>query len=206
MNTFKCSHCGKENKNTNIRCDSCGIELSHVVQNDNSFNKDYSQINLKTIDLGGEKAKHIASSILIFKLAPWFLVGLTFIGVSIYFIISDSNKSKNYLKTEGKLVGYDNCQYDKDGSELCNGVYEYSVNGIIYKGSPSLLSNRSGFKQVVTVNYNPDNPSEYVINSGWNGLLLVGIIMVMIVLAIFISDKIKLKKFFNRVNNVKDGN
>lgn len=206
MYTVKCPSCGSENKNTNIRCESCGTELNHIEQNDNFLNDDYSQTNAKIIDLGSKKVKHITSAILIFILAPWFLVGLTFIGVSIYSNISDNNKSKNYLETEGKLVGYDNCYYDEDIGELCNGVYEYNVNNITYKGSPDLLSNRSGFKHTVTVKYNPDNPNEYVMNSGWNGLLNTGIIMVTVVLVIFISIKISLKKFFSKINNTKKDN
>lgn len=186
---------GQEKKNTNIRCESCGTELNHIEQNDNFLNKDYSHTNVKTIDLGSKKAKHITSAILIFIFAPRFLIGLVFIGVSSYSNISDNNKSKNYLETEGKLVSYENCQYNDDGDELCNAVYIYTVNGVTYKSSPNLLSNRSGFKQTATVKYNPNNPSEYVMNSGWNGLLIVGIIMVTVVLVIFISIKISIKNY-----------
>ena len=195
MNTVKCPNCGKENKNTNIKCEYCGTELNHIEQNDKFLNKDYSQTNVKTINLGSKKAKHITSAILIFILAPWFLAGLAFIGVSSYSNITDYNKSKNYLETEGKLVSYQNYQYDDDGNELCNAVYEYTVNGVTYKGSPNLLSNRSGFKQTATVRYDPNNPSEYVMNSGWNVLLIAGIIMVTVVLVIFISIKIFIKSY-----------
>lgn len=140
---------------------------------------------------------------MIFIFSPWFLIGLVFIGVSSYSNISDNNKSKNYLETEGILVSYENCQYDDDGDELCNAVYEYTVNGVTYKGSPNLLSNRSGFKQTATVKYNPNNPSEYVMNLGWNGLLIVGIIMVTVVLVIFISIKISIKKPSEKANDIK---
>ena len=206
MNTVKCPNCGHENKNTNIRCESCGTELNHIEQSSNFLNKDYSQANVKTIDLGSKKSKRITSAILIFILAPWFLGGLVFIGVSSYSNITDNNKSKNYLETEGKLVSYENCQYDDDGDELCNGVYEYTVNGVTYKGSPNLLSNRSGFKQTATVKYNPDNPNEYVMNSGWNGLLIAGIIMVTVVVVIFIAVKTSIKKISKKVNDIEKDN
>lgn len=49
MNVVKCPNCGQENKNTNIRCESCGTELNHIEQNDNFLNKDYFQTNVKTI-------------------------------------------------------------------------------------------------------------------------------------------------------------
>lgn len=204
MNTIKCPNCGYENKNTNIRCESCGKELNHIEQSDNFLNNDY-QKNVKTIDLGSKKVKCITSVILIFVLVPWFLIGLFFIGVSSYSSITDNNKSKNYLETEGKLVSYENCQYD-DGNELCSGVYEYKVSGVTYKGSPNLLSNRSGFKQTIIVKYNPNNPNEYVIDSGWNWLLIVGIIIVSVVVVIFISVKISIKKLSKKVKNIEKEN
>lgn len=206
MNTVKCPNCGKENKNTNIRCESCGTELNHMEQNDNFLNKDYSQTNVKTIDLGSKKAKHITSAILIWILIPEFLIGLAFIGVSLYSNITDNNKSKNYLETEGKLVSYENCQYDEDGEELCSAIYEYTVNGATYKASPNRISNHSDFKQTATVKYNPNKPSEYVMNSGWNGLLIAGIIMVIVVLVIFISVKTFIKKLSKKANDIKKGN
>lgn len=204
MNTIKCPNCGYENKNTNIRCEACGKELNHIEQSDNFLNNDY-QKNVKTIDLGSKKVKCITSVILIFVLAPWFLIGLFFIGVSSYSSITDNNKSKNYLETEGKLVSYENCQYD-DGNELCSGVYEYAVSGVTYKGSPNLLSNRSGFKQTIIVKYNPNNPNEYVIDSGWNWLLIVGIIMVTVVVVIFISVKLSIKNSSKKVKNIEKEN
>ena len=220
MNTIKCPNCGYENKNTNIRCESCGKELNHIKNND-------YQKNVKIIDLGSKKVKYITNAILIFLLAPWFLfslafknkkvkciitnailifilapwflIGLAFIGISLYSNITDYSKSKNYLETKGKLISYENCKYDDDRGELCNGVYEYTVNGITYKGSPNLLSNRSRFKQTATVKYNPDNPNEYVMNSGWNGLIIIaGIIMVTIAVGMFIYFKTYIKKITNK--------
>lgn len=206
MYTIKCPNCGHENKNTNIRCESCSTELNHIEQSNIFLNNDYSQTNVKPIDLGSRKAKHITSAILIFILAPWFLIGLTFIGVSSYSNITDNSKSKNYLETEGKLVSYENCQYDDDGDELCDGIYEYTVNGVTYKGSPNLLSNRSGFKQTATVKYNPNNPNEYVMNSGWNSILIIGIITVTIVTIIFISIKLSIKKLSKKANDIEKDN
>ena len=72
MNTIKCPNCGYENKNTNIRCESCGKELNHIKNND-------YQKNVKIIDLGSKKAKYITNAILIFLLAPWFLFSLALV-------------------------------------------------------------------------------------------------------------------------------
>ena len=204
MTPIKCPKCGYEPTTTNSRCEACGKALNHIEQSDNFLNNDY-QKNVKTIDLGSKKVKGITSVILIFVLAPWFLIGLFFIGVSSYSSITDNNKSKNYLETEGKLVSYENCQYD-DGNELCSGVYEYTVSGVTYNGSPNLLSNRSGFKQTIIVKYNPNNPNEYVIDSGWNWLLIVGIIIVSVVVVIFISVKLSIKNSSKKVKNIEKEN
>lgn len=181
---MKCTNCGKENKNTNIRCEFCGTILNSINQNDN---KDYA------FKLNSRKTKLINNVILIFVLAPWFICGLAFIVVSANSNILDNNKSQKYLETEGKIVGYDDCRYD-DGDELCTAIYEYVVNGVSYKGSPNLLSTKSGFKDTITVKYNPNDPNEYVMDSGWNSLLITGIIMVVIVSLIFISVQINFKK------------
>ncbi len=207
MDTIKCPNCGYENKNTNIRCVSCGTELNYIEQSSNfPNNNNYSQINVKTIDLGSKKAKLITTAILMFILAPWFIAGVAFIAVSSYSNITDNNKSKNYLETEGKLVDYENCQYDDEGDEICSGVYEYTVNGVTYKGSPNMLSTRSGFKKTTIVKYNPNNPNEYVMDSGWNGLLIAGIIIVIVVVIIFISVKIYVKKLSKKVNDIGKDN
>ena len=189
MNTVKCPNCGIENKNTNIRCENCGTELNHIDPNSNFINNNYRQLDDNTIDKVTKKAKHISIGFLIIILAPWVIFGLIFIAVSMYSIISDNNKSNNYLKTEGKFVGTSYCTYDDD-TELCKPIYEYEVNGKIYRGSPNSLSNH--FKQKVTVKYNSDNPNEYVINSGWHTLLIAGIIMIIAVLLIYKYAK---KKF-----------
>lgn len=194
MYTVKCPNCGSENKNTNIRCESCGTELNSIFQNE------------KTIPLDGAKEKLIRSIFLIFLYVPFFVMllgGFTFIGTTIYSNVSDKHKSKNYLESEGKLVSYDNCQYNGDDVELCEGVYEYVVNGVTYKGSPNLLTDRSSFKQTIIVKYNPDNPSEYVMYSEYYGLIIAGMILIAVGLVPFISVRILSKKSSNRVNNTK---
>ena len=99
---------------------------------------------------------------------------------------------------------YVDCQYD-EGKELCKGLYEYTVDDVTYNGSPNSLSNRSGFKNITTVKYNPNNPNEYVMDSGWNTLLIVGIIIIAVALIIFISGRRALKNLAKKINEtVKD--
>ena len=121
--------------------------------------------------------------------------------------MSDANKTKNYLKTEGKLIDYKNCYYDK-GSELCTAEYEYTVNGITYLGTSNSENSRSLFKKTATVKYNPNDPSKYVIDSEWNISLINYIIISILLLVSFISDKKDLEKIFNleKTNNKKKDN
>lgn len=200
MDNIKCPNCGQENQNTNLRCIYCNAELKPIEQSSNFLNVDYSQENAKAIQSNTKKAGHIANIILVIVLIPWFLIGIAFVGISSYSMMNDNGKSKGYLETEGKLVDYVDCQYDEDGAELCNGLYEYTVDGTTYKGSPNLLSDYSGFKSTITVKYNPNNPSEYVMNSGWNTLLIAGIIILIVALVIFISVKKALKNMAKKIN------
>lgn len=132
-----------------------------------------------------------------------FLSVLSLMLISSSSKIDENNKTKNYLKDEGKLVDYTNCQYD-DEVELCNGVYEYTVNAVVYKALPNLLSNRSRFKEIAIVKYNPDNPSEYVMDSGWNQLMIVGVIMVIIIIIVII-DIVIFVIFINKASKkIKD--
>lgn len=202
MNTSKCPNCGYENRNTNIRCESCGKELNNA--NYTNFNQKLPKLDDKTIKEVKKKASHISNIILIFILGFWFIGGMIFIGISLYFNITENNRAKGYFKTEGKLVDYDSCQYD-DGIETCNAIYEYKVNSIIYKGSPNVLSNRSSFKKTVTVKYNPNDPNEYVINSDLNIFLITGIIIIAVVSIIFVSTKRYIQKSLDKLySNQKD--
>ena len=202
MNTNKCPNCGYENRNTNIRCESCGKELNNA--NYTSVNQKLPQLDEKTIDAAKKRANLISNIILIFILGLPFLVGIVFIGVSLYFNITENYNSKNYLKTEGKLVDFDNCQYNNE-NETCNAIYEYVVNGITYTGSSNVSSNRSDFKQTITVKYNPNDSSEYVINSDFNYLLMTGIIIIAVDLLIFVSVKKSINKVFDKLYSTKKG-
>ncbi len=201
MNGMKCPNCGNENKNTNIRCEFCGAELNSIEPNDSFHNSHTLQIKL---DLESKKVRYIINAIFIFLFVPWFLIGVAFIGVSTYSNISDYRNARNYLETEGKLISYENCEYDRDRDELCNAVYEYVVDGVTYTGSPKRLSTRTGFKETLTVKYNPNDPSEYVMDSGWNGLFITGIIIVAVVLILFIGSKISLKKLATKINQIAE--
>lgn len=179
---MRCRNCGSENRNTNIRCDFCSADLISEYNNvDQNFQK---------IFLGNKTTKRIYNIVLVLLLIPWLFIGLTFIGVSAYSKVSDFIKSKNYITANATLVGYSDCER-RDEEELCSAIYEYEVDGITYKASSSLISNKSNFSQIDKVKYNPENPKEYSMNKGWNSLLIVGIVMVTVVIIIFISTQRK---------------
>lgn len=68
------------------------------------------------------------------------------------------------------------------------------------------MSNNSTFKQTVTVKYNSNNPSQYVMNSGWNNFLIGGIIIVTVDAVIFISVKTYIKKLSKKANKIEKDN
>lgn len=86
-------------------------------------------------------------------------------------------------------------------------MYEYKVNGVTYKGSLSLVkSNPEEFKQTLIVKYDSNNPEEYVMEAGWYKLLIVGTIMIIVVVAIFISVKVYVKKLLKRAYGIEKDN
>lgn len=201
MNTIRCSNCGQENKNTNIRCEFCGTELVHTESNDNFLNENYYQRDVKNIDEETvKKAKGIIGTIiLIMWLSPFFLLGLVFICVSLYSIITDNNKSKNYLETKAILIDYDNVENEENSYEA---IYQYTVNNVSYEASPNKISSRSGFEHIVTIKYNPNNPEEYVVKNTWNSLLIGGILIDTVTLAIFIFVRDFIKKNIYKNNSI----
>ena len=112
---------------------------------------------------------------MIFTLGPFLLGGLGSLVTYFSIIISENNKIKNYLETPGNLVSYDNCQYS-DGSETCEAIYEYVVDGTTYKATSNISSERSTFDKTIIIKYNPNNPSENAIPSNMTMLLIIGII------------------------------
>ena len=195
MDVVNCPTCGHENKNTNIQCESCGAELISINN---------SRFKLENIDLNSKKTKRTINLVLLIMFIPCFIIGFVFI-----FSWSLINKPNidgfnNYLKANGKFLELDNCKY-VDNDEMCNAVYEYTVNDVTYKGSPNYYSNRLGFKQDVIVYYNPNNPSEYFIgDTDLNGFKNIGIIIIVLSLIIFIIIKVMLKKLTNFVDEKQD--
>lgn len=182
MNTVKCPNCGNENRNTNIRCEFCNRVLNSVSENDHQ--------NLFATQLNNTTARKILYVFLLCSFAPFFFMGLIFIGVSTYFKFLEYHQSKNYLKTTGNLINYEKCV--KDG--LCQAVYEYEVNGIIYSGTPNYLSDESKLKEHMIIKYNPNDPSQYIIASEWNDLFIAGIVMVVLFIIMIIVIIKSLKK------------
>lgn len=198
-----CPNCRKENKNTNIRCEFCSTQLIDI----NEFNQQGALIEngniveTKEIKVSTKKIGCLSNILILIFLSPWLLVGILFLGFSIFSSVSERNQTKGYDKTTAILKDYTNCHYD-DGSELCEAIYEYQVNGITYSVSTNSLSNRGGFDDSDTVYYNPNNPSESVIYAGWSTLTIVGAIIVSVVIVIFVFKTIFMKKILKGKDNI----
>ena len=194
MDTIKCNNCGHDN-NTNDRCEVCGEELRPVG---NFLNVDYSQDKSKEINLDGKKTNFGFYIFLLFINFPFIFCALAFIAIASNTIITDNQKSVNYLETEAKLVGYDNCD------DTCEAIYEYEVDGVTYEASPIMSANRDFFKKTTTVKYDPNKPSEYVMDYGVIIFVFVGIGVLLFVFVEFIAVKLATKKWSkSNVENVK---
>ena len=191
MNTTTCQNCGNVNKSTNTRCTSCGELLTNTVQK--------SKISKNKLVI-------ILNIFLIVSLGPFIFVGIVFTVVGETSIKSDNEKSKNYLETMATFVEIsDDCIINEEG-RFCKAIYEYKVNGDIFKGSPNFRGSGDVFDKTIKVKYNPNNPKEYVMDAGWSTFskigkgLIIGPIIIFIVFEIFIivfKVKYKHKRFTN---------
>lgn len=198
-----CPNCGKENKNTNIKCEFCSTQLidENEFNQHSNFAVDDNIAETKEINVSSKKVGCLSSILSLIFVGPWLLFGIVFLGVGLFSSISEHNQAKGYEKTTGILKDYVNCTYD-DGNELCEAVYEYQVNGVTYTVSPSTLSNTEGFNERDTVYYNPNNPSESIMYSSWNSLTIVGAIIVIVVIVILISINNTNKKILKGKDNI----
>ena len=198
-----CPNCKKENKNTNIRCEFCSTQLIDVNEFNQQgiFTPNGNIVETKEINVSTKKVGCLSNILILIFVGPWLLFGIAFLGVGLFSTISEHNQTKGYEKTTGILKDYTNCSYE-DGSELCEAIYEYQVNGITYSVSPSTLSNRGGFEENETVYYNPNNPSESVIYAGWSTLTIIGFIIVIVVIVIFVFKNIIMKKISKGKDNI----
>lgn len=176
-----CNNCGKENKNTNIRCYYCGEQLI----NPETFQKE--QFNNQVI-LDEEQTKTFSWTIrivLIIVLGPIFLFGLVLFSISLFSGISEELKIIRYDKMSAKLKDV-NCEYTVD-TEWCEAVYEYEVDGKTYTVSPNTLKDAEGFKKKEFVYYNPNEPQESIIRDDWMPIMIIGAIIIYITGSLFVK-------------------
>lgn len=198
-----CPNCGKENKNTNIKCEFCSTQLIDVNEfnQEDQFTLNGNIVKTNEINVSTKKVGCLSNILIIIFIGPWLLAGIAFFGVGLFSSISEHNETKGYEKTTAILKDYTNCTYD-GGSELCEAIYEYQVNGVTYTVSPSKLSNSGGFEERDTVYYNPNNPSESIMYTSWSYLTIVGFIIIIVVSAILISINKVIKKISKGKDNI----
>lgn len=186
-----CKKCGKENKNTNIKCEFCGNQLIDIKKDKEKINQ--TSIKNTYIEL-------ILISLITYIIIIVFTSSLIIEGYSN--TTAQNNATKNYLETEAKLLDVTNCSYD-DGDELCLATYEYKVKGKTYYAYPNYLWSKSKYKDVLIVKYNPDNPSEYVLDPRVDSLLVVGIGFLTMFTIVFIPMIIFLIVLIKRQKRLK---
>ena len=133
-----CRNCGKENKNTNIRCEFCNTQFidDNYFNQENIMSDTSNVLSTKNIEVSTKKIGCFSVILSLLLNGMWILFALAFIVFGFYSYISEHNQTKNYNKTFATLVSYKNCRND-DGTEICNAVYEYEVNGVTYTTSPN---------------------------------------------------------------------
>lgn len=190
----KCPNCGKENKNTNIKCEFCSTQLI----DENKFNQydnfviNSDGIETKVINVSPKTVGCLGKILSLMFVGPWILAGIVFLGVGLFSSISERNYTKEFEQTTGILT---NCVVDE-------AIYEYQVNGDTYIASPSRSSNCDGFKERDIVYYNPNNPSESIMYANWSILIIIGLILVIVPVIILIYTNNQKKKILKGEENI----
>lgn len=195
-----CPKCGFENDDKNFKCVSCGFQFKPEKKDEGVVlnKKYYFYDTLKHIYSEDTKFDLLVNFTIILILLPGLILGLVLMGISIYNNYSEDRISKNYSQTSATLIEYENCKYENEMG-VC-AVYEYSVNGTIYKASPNFLgSNKYVFKKNINIKYNTNNPREYQIKTGWNDIFYIGLVIEILIIIIYIVIKLVIKKFKKKV-------
>ena len=137
--------------------------------NDTSNNSDKQNTEVTKLD-----DKHISKFIgSLYDMKLLKFIAILFIIVGGISFIKEYTKAMKYEETIGILENYDSC--NENG---CQAIYSYEVNGEKYYASPDLISD--SFKETAKVYYNPESPSENVMNSNWHVLFIGGCVILMI--------------------------
>ncbi|MBQ9198705.1 MAG: DUF3592 domain-containing protein [Lachnospiraceae bacterium] len=213
---MKCPSCGSENKNTNIKCEICGAVLHpeeeekyEAAKNvESPFYGNNSEIDgiSKTLNSRKVNSKNIgcfSNVILTIIMIPWIFAGLVFIGVSIYSLINNTRRASDFVEAEGTIVDFV-LQRSGRGDKRYNAIYEFEVDGTKYTASPDKEGTKNSFKKTAKIMYNPENPNENLMSAGWGSLLVTGIIMEIVIIAIFIFIKRKIRDLTEDINNNRE--
>ena len=189
-----CPNCGKENKNTNIKCEFCSTQLI----DENNFNKydnflvNNDGIETKIINISAKNDDYLGKFLISIFVVPWILGGILFLGIGLFFNIYERNQAKGYEKTIGLLIEY-------NGDEA---IYEYHVNEDTYTVSPKMTSNLNIFAEQDTVYYNPNNPSESIVYTNWSIFTVTGFIVAIVPIIILLFVNKKRKKLKDKYNKL----
>jgi len=104
---------------------------------------------------------------------PFLLFGIFMMIFSINMIVDTKQKSEIYVETQGIVVDH-RYNYDSDGDDTTSIVVEYTVDGKKYRKTSSLgTSNPKPIGTSVPIEYDPNNPSEALLEEDASNLLLI---------------------------------
>jgi len=198
-----CPQCGKENKNSNIKCEFCQAKLIDISK------KDIKEVYIGNTNL--EVNEYMEKSSNVLYVIVMIIIGFWFSSVSLVFIISifidvscniqDLSGKENYIKAIATVENI-NCS-DAEIQKNCRATYKYEVNDIYYTLISDITTSKNKLNEVIVVYYNPNNPSDAVIYTSLFSKSKNDIIVLVIILVIYIIIGIKLKKVFKHIGNGK---
>lgn len=141
-----------------------------------------------------------------FRLAGWVFLGLALLLTwGVYRQFSTAQNSKNWPFVTGQVTEFEIRNRPADNSLIARIRYTYTVEGSSYTGTRFTLDNgETGIRQVarrldaypqghtITVYYNPDNPSQAVLEPGVsvNSLMITSMAYLFFVLVIVLLSVI----------------
>lgn len=153
---MKCINCGKDNKNTNIRCEFCDVDLERV------------EVNKEEDVTLSQKIITIVSLVVV---SIVIVYGLILVGNAIYLGGSWAITKNRYEYTTGLLEEVTDCRLDEDNESICSAIYSYKVGEneykVLFDGGYSL----DDYNNVGSIYYDENNPEESVVYDKENLLL-----------------------------------
>ena len=117
----------------------------------------------------------------------FILAGLFFIGIGIYVAFFHTG---GYEKTTAEITGFEYVNHPGKQNKLkAVPVVKYTVDGVTYEGATDNTSSTYTLGKIITIYYNPENPSQIKGNSKTLGLFVSAIGLMAVLVAPIIIIK-----------------